>query len=431
LEIGLAVDAARALEGALAYCSTIDAQLEVLGRVVEALRSAWEWPAVLKAIARLRTLQHSHRTIDHHDAFEIVEFEALRRTEIAIAPLLSRAQKCIYNDELPASHRVWAACNAVKLATLLPDFQELQRIYFAIGSLLNESSVDFRSRLQIQVVYHTMCGDLRRALTLAKERVSAERMAGNPVMLANAVSDLAFVLRRTGPDTEIELTLREAYDIAIQHKLFAASREYAEWVLTFFLDRGRQDIETWMERSVKSYGDGPVRATFAVQASFARIALFENRIADAESIVDQFDWGLLRHRRGWLAAALALRIKTKIARMASAEEVGPHVEELLKLYEAFATIGCQDLEVAGLCRGLLYLDQRGTAKRYLEDYVCNKRRDLTPYLDELTSVCTALDATLLKGRDVVGTIMNREVSSAPGDSILSSAGLGLSPPGDA
>lgn len=413
LEIGLAVDAAKSFEGAMAYCSTIEGQLDVVGRIVLALRSAREWPAVLTAIERLRLLQRSDRPTEHHDQFELVEFEARRRTETAIVPLLSRGLKCIYNAELPASHRVRAACDALKLATLLPDFGELEKIYFTVRPLLHEGCVDLRSRLQIQIVYHTMCGDLRRAVSLAKERVFVERMEGDPHMLANALSDLGFVLRRTGPDTELNLALREAYDIAIQHKLFAASREYAEAIAAFLLDRGGQGVEKWMELSTKSYGDAPaVQISFPCRVAFARIALLQNRIADAESILDhEVDWELLQHRRGWLAAALALRIKTRIARNAGVEEVKPDVRMLRQLYSAVATLGGQDSEIAGLCAGLLYLGKKAAAQKYLADYVCNKRRDLTSYLTELTSVCVALDAKPSKDPDVLGTVINEGESA--------------------
>jgi hypothetical protein len=308
----------------------------------------------------------------------------------------------------------------LKLATLLPDLQALKRAYFAVRPLLNDSTVDFRARLQIEVVYNTMCGDLRRAATLAKERVSFERMEGTPFTVANALSDLGFVLRRAGPNEEIEATLREAYDFAIQHRLFAASREIAERIAAFLFETGRQGVETWMQRAVKSYGDAPsVQATFAVHGYSARIALAQNRISDAESILDhEFDWEWLRHRRGWLAAALALRIKTKIARKASVDEVKPNVEELRQLYSAIATLGCQDFEIAGLCAGLIYIGDKANADKYLVDYLCNGRRDLTPYLRELTSVCRALDVKPSTHRDVIGTLMNGRVSSSTGSAAL-------------
>jgi DNA-binding SARP family transcriptional activator/predicted XRE-type DNA-binding protein len=425
LEIGLAIDAAKSFEGALAYCSTIDAQLEVLRRVVHALRSAQEWPAVITAIARLRALQHSDSAMEHHDEFEILEFEARRRTEIGTAPLFSRTLNCTYNAELPASHRVKAACDALKLATLLPDLKALQRAYFAVRPLLDDGSVDFRSRLQVEVVYNTMCGDLRRAVGLAKERVSAERREGTPLMVANAFSDLTFVLRRTGPYEEIDTTLREAYEFTLQHKLFAASRDFAERTAAFLFETDREGVETWMQRAVKSYGDtSAVPLTFATQCCFARIALTQNRLSDAEWIVDhEFDWESLRHRRGWLAAALALRIKTRVARQASVSEVTLTVEELRQLYSTIATLGCQDFEIAGLCAGLIYIGDQANAAKYLVDYLCNARRDLTPHLGELTSVCHALDVEPLSHRDVLGTVMNRrEAASSSGGAVLQRGG---------
>jgi DNA-binding SARP family transcriptional activator len=423
LEIGLAVDAAKSFEGALTYCPTIDAQLDVRGRIIHALRRGEEWPAVITAIARLRTLQHSDSVMERHDEFEILEFEAQRRTELAIAPLLSRTLSCTYNAELPASHRVRAACDALKFATLLPDLQALQKGYFAVRPLLDDSSVHFRSRLQIEVIYNTMCGDLRRAVGLAKERVSAERKEGTPFNLANALSDLAFVLRRTGPDEETDAALREGYDFTIQHRLFAASREFAERIAAFLFDAGRQGAEIWMQRAVKSYGDAPaIRPTFAAQAHFARIALAQNRISDAELILDhEFDWVWLHHRRGWLAAALALRIKAKIARKASFDEVSSSVEELRQLYSVVATLGCQDFEIAGLCAGLIYIGDQANADKYLGDYLYAGRRDLTPYLSELTSVCHALNVKPLRHRDVVGTVMNGRDGSVSRSAVLENA----------
>ncbi|MGZ3492825.1 MAG: ATP-binding protein [Gemmatimonadaceae bacterium] len=426
LEIGLAVDAAKSFEGALAYCSTIDAQFEVLGRVVHALRSAQEWPAVTTAIARLRALQHSDSVTEHHDEFEILEFEARRRTDSALAPLLSRTLTCTYSPELPASHRVRAACDALKLATLLPDLRALQRGYFAVRPLLDDSSVDFRSRLQIEVIYNTMCGDLRRAVGVAKERVSAERKEGTPRMLANALSDLAFVLRRTGPDEEIDATLREAYDFTIQHKLFADSRDFAEKIASFLLDTGRQGAETWIRLAVRSFGDAPtVQASYAVHCYLARIALVHNRISEVEAILNhEFDWEWLQHRRGWLAAALALRIQTEIARKTSIEKVSSTVEQLRQLYSTVATLGCQDFEIAALCTGLIYMGDQANADKYLVDYLCNGRRDLTPYLRELTSVCHALNVKPLRHRDVVGTVMNGRDASSSGGAALQKADAG-------
>ena len=392
LEIGLAVDAAAAYEGALGFCSTVEAQIEVLSRVIQALRMARDWPGLLVAIRRFRALQNVESADSHHDDFEIMEFEALRITEASIASLFSRTLTCVYDTHLPASHRVRVAGVAVKLASGISDLLELQRLYFAVRPLLSDSAVDLRSRLQLEVVYHTMCGDLQEALRFAKERVAFERTQGTSSLLTHAMTDLAFVLRRTGPDEEILRVLRETYDTAVEHKIFASARDSSERIAAFLVDTRRPGAEEWMRRATERQGDGPeLHITFSLNAYRTRVALRENRLRDAKTILEcDFDWGWLRNRRGWLAAVLALRVRLRIAEGAEREEMGPDVDELKELYEFNAPLGGQDYEIAALCDGLLHTGRRGDAEEYLDDYLSKKRRDLTRYSRELAEVSAIL-----------------------------------------
>jgi DNA-binding SARP family transcriptional activator len=400
LELGLALDAVTAFEGALVFCSTVEAQLDVLGRIVHALRMARDWPGLLKQVARIRALQELGPPKDHHDELEILEFEARRTTEIAIAPLLARTLTCVYDAGLAPSHRVRVASDSFKLATVLPDLKELERAYLTIKPLLTESTVDLRSRLQVEVVYNAMCGDLMEAVRLAKGRVAFERAEARPLLLANALTDLAFVLRRTGPDEEISSVLQEAYDIAIQSKLFAAARDCAERMLAFLFDSGYPGVETWMQRANESHGDGiSVRTTFSVNAYLVRIALLDNRIDDAQQILQHaFDWEWVRHRKGWLAATTALRTRVEIARRSPISDLCPFVDELRQLYPETAMLGGQDYEIAALCAGLLYLGKKTAAERYLRDYLYHTRRDLTRYSRELTEITRTLapDSTRMR-----------------------------------
>jgi DNA-binding SARP family transcriptional activator len=410
LEIGLAVDAAAAFEGALVFCSSVDAQIEVLGRIIQALRMARDWPALLRAIARFRTLQNAESADGHHDDLEIMEFEALRATETAIGSLFSRTLTCVYDNALPAAHRVRVAGVAVKLASGISDLQELRRLYFAVRPLLNDNAVDTRSRLQLEVVYNTMCGDLREALKLAKERVTFERTHGTSSLLTHAITDLAFVLRRTGPDEEILSVLLEAYDTAVEHKIFAAARDSAERIAAFLVDSRRPGAEEWMRRAVDRHGEGPeLHITFSLNAYRTRIALRENRLWDAKTILERdFDWGWLQNRRGWLAAVIALRVRLRIAERARREEISPDVEELRELYEFTAPLGGQDYEIAGLCEGLLYAGRRADAEAYLEDYLSKKRRDLTQYSRELAEV-----SAILAPSQIESEALQRRLVAAP------------------
>jgi hypothetical protein len=254
----------------------------------------------------------------------------------------------------------------------------------------------------VELVYNTVCGDLKEALRLAKERLAFERAEGVPSLLTEAMADLAFVLLRTGPEEEISATFREAYDIAVERKLFASARDYAERLAAFLMDSGRPEAEKWMQRARDYHGEAPeVQTSFTLNVCLARIAFLENRLSDAKRILERdFDWEGLRHRRGWLAASIALLIKIQIGQGASVDEIGPNVAELRQLYEDTAMLGSQDCEVAALCAGLLYIGENESADAYLADYLSHKRRDFTQYSRELTEMCQTLRFTP-EGRQLV------------------------------
>lgn len=392
IEIGLAVDAATALEGALAFCQGIEQRLEVLKKIVNAQVMASESEALLKTIGRIRAIQDPGTAADHHDDLEMIEFEASRKVLDELQPLFMRTLKCVYNPELPVSHRVGVAVVALKLATSLPDLPELQRIYDAIKPLLSADEVAPRTRYEVQVVYNTMCGDLTEAVRLAKERVAFERAGGTAVQLANAMTDLAFVLRLTGPAEEILTVLFEAYEIATSKKLAAAARDYAERIAAFLVYTRRFGMHEWIARAREPDGETPhPSVAFSMYSSIARAALLENRVEDAERIIsEKFSWDWLRHRRGWTAAALALRIRVQLARRVSASELAPDIAQLRTLYGCTAALGGQDYEVAALCAGLIYVGSSSDARDLLTDYLSNKRRDLTLYSPELAEACDTL-----------------------------------------
>ena len=419
LEIGLAVDSARALEGALVFCRTADQQIEVLERIVHAQRMAGGSAAVLDTISRIRSIQNGGVVSDHHDDLELIEFEARRTIDAQISPLFSRTLRCIYNSTLSVSHRVSAAAIAMKLATGLPDLDELGRIFAEVAPLLNEDGVDRRTRLQVLVVYNTMCGDLQEAIRFARERVRYERLEGTSLQLANALTDLAFVMRRTGPEDEILGVLYEAYEIGIKGKLYAANRDYAERIASFFVDTRRPGADQWIARARESADELPQpNVLYSTIVTKARIALRQNRIDDAARLVNEFELDWLKYRRGWLAAALGIRIRVALASKVEASELLAEVSELRSLYGVTAGLGGQDCEVASLCAGLKAIGDAEDARSLLRDYLSSKRRDLTPYLPELIEVCN-----LLLTQDETDTLMRIRAAGASNQSSV--PGLGF------
>ena len=391
LEIGLAADASAALEGVLAFCSTNDQQTEVLERIAEAHWMARNSEALLNTVARIRALQGGERRTTYHDNLEITEFEVRRISEREIAPVFSRTLSCIYDRHLAPLHRVSAAVVALKLATALGDLQEIERIYLEIKPFLSENSIDARSRLQVQVVYHTMVGDLTAAGSFAKERIAMERRSGSWLQLTNAISDLAYVLRRSGPPEEIHNVLAEAYEIAIARKLFAAASDYAERLAECMIDTDRALAELWLNRATQSHLESDqMQTAFSVGVVRTRLALWDGRLDDADRLINAFRWDWLGDRHKCRAAALALRVRTHIARRHSVDCVFSDVNELRSLYERIARLGGEDYEISSLCSGLIYIGDQAAARTHLHDYVSSKRRERTPFSQELSEICSAL-----------------------------------------
>jgi hypothetical protein len=394
LELGLASEAAKAFDGALAFCSRVNAQREVAERIIQANRMARNWSALLAAITRIRSVAASGTLVAHHDDLEVLEFEALRLTEAPIVSVFKKYLPCVYDETLTPSHRVKVAVVAVKLATSIPDLKELERVYLSVSPLLEDGTLDLRSRLQLTVIYHTMCGDLREALRCAKERVAFERRETAGLQMINSMTDLAYVLRRTGPHDEMIDVLREAYHIAMEHKDYASARECAGRIASLFEDTGCGEMGDWAHRAVdRSSEVRDMHSSFSLNASMIRIAIRKNCLAEARARIEsEFEWEWLKHRGGLLAAALALRTALLVAERADPAQVRSDVEDLMRLYPATAGLGGQDYEIYALCESLVYLEKADEAKAYLEDYLFNKRRDLTEYSADLAGIAERLGA---------------------------------------
>jgi DNA-binding SARP family transcriptional activator len=396
LEIGLAADAAGAFEGALSFSSNPSNQLQILGRIIHANRMAGDRGALLSAIRRLRTVEESLGTICPHDDIELLELETLRITENELGPVLKRAKACVSNESLPAAHRVKLAIAAMKIATSLADLTELASIFFEIEPLLLDPGVDTGSRLQLQVIYHTMCGDLAKGVAFAEERVAFERTRGQTMPLLNAMADLAYVLRRTGLPDEMFSILRESYGIAIEHNHHVMARDAAEKLGALLEEAGRPASKEWMDRAVENARvASDVHGDFSFNADRARSALLGNRLEEARKFLDSgFDWEWLKDRRMWLAAAHALRVRLLIAEKASHAELRVHVDVMEGLYNVTASLGRQDVEIGALVLGFLELGEPVKARAYLEDYIGRTRRDTSAILPELKALARELTITV-------------------------------------
>jgi len=382
MEIGLAAEAAVAFEGALGFASSLQDQIEVRSRIIQAHRMTGNRTAILQNISRLRALQEIPEQ-GQHDEIEILELDTLKRTTSDVASLNTRVRACVDDASLPAYHRVSAAVVSFKVASARGDLDEMRRVYRLLQPLLSDDTVDTRSQIRLEVIYHTMCGDLTKALRLAKEIVALEEGRGVSSSLLTAMTDLSYVMIRTEQVGEIVPVLKKAYAIAIEHKFFAHAREIAGRLLSFFENQRLPGSSEWVLRAAPEENT-PIPDRFSYNVDLTRIALRENRLADAKELLQNgFDWDWLSPRPSWLAAALALRVKLRIGQLADREIALPDVVRLRRLYKRIAPLGVQDYEIEALVRGLVYVGDPASAATCLTDYVGRTRRDSSPLSRDL------------------------------------------------
>ena len=235
-----------------------------------------------------------------------------------------------------------------------------------------------------------MCGDLDAARARARTNVAFERIHGSPKLFLYALADLSLVLTRTGPVEEITATLYEAYDIAVRHRLPTAVQEMAGRITAFCFDADRPEAREWLERAILANTASPDPHTICTLTEYrARIAIIENRLSDAQTLMaGKIDLEWLKDRRGWYAASLAIVVRIMIAQRVGVAELSPYVEELEELFKFTASLGGQDYEVASLYFGLQYLNKHIAAESYAVDYVRNKRRDKLPLPNEWDRIST-------------------------------------------
>jgi hypothetical protein len=361
----------------------------LLRQIADVQLASRQWNRVLSTIERVRILQGSPDDV-RHDDLELMQFEAFRQQAAPIQDLFRTMVGCVHASGAPAQHRVQVAGMALKMATSFPDLDAIERIYQDVAPLLLDNTVDYRSRLIVQMVHATMCGDLHEAVSLAHLRVSEERKHNVPFKIAQSLSDLAFVLTRAGPLEAAIAAASEAYEIATTAKQPALARECATRMLGLLVDTGSSETAEWSERASKTFDRQDASTAYAVLNHMCRIALRENRIADARKHAEaslELRW--LSERKGWLAASLAVQLRVAIAEKRPVGELRDPVEKLQDLYGYIANIGGQDNEIAALCAALAYVGEKSLAKDLLTDYD-TRRRDLTPWSADLLEISSAL-----------------------------------------
>jgi len=268
----------------------------------------------------------------------------------------------------------------------------MREIYGAIVPLLDEPRVAPATRCEIDMIFHSVCGDVDKAAQATKQFLGVARAERNPLTFSRAVGNAAVAYRLGGRKEESERLFLEVLDHAITHGLTARASFAAYSLVRLYLGAGdlrkaRQMMER-AERMTRPAEDVHLVADHSYLS--ARIALEEGNLEDASSrfaiIVAETSPNQSVNRR---TAVLALGIRIAILQGVPPESLWPMVAQLEAAHILNRGAGWQDFEADALFQGLLACGKDERAKHLLNEYATVYRRERWPLPKNLSSMVAA------------------------------------------
>jgi DNA-binding SARP family transcriptional activator/tetratricopeptide (TPR) repeat protein len=377
LELGLPKDACDAFQRALDYCNTDEQRLLLSSRLAMALQMDGEWKRSKDVLQNCRRLavRLSPNSASHND-FEIAFFDASYRTSLNLAELLGAIVPCVMSKDADAHHRVRAASLALKVATDINPGM-LDSLYSEIEPLLTLEEIDSVTRLEVEMVYHTIRGDPRRAETAAQEFLTESQSTANPVAVSRALVNVAHSCRIAGRVEDARKLLLRALEHASSNRLAGRASAVTAALARLHLASGDLVLAREMLDRSKEYAISRDDVHTRTEEWFltARIALEEGNLGDAAAAFSQIGDvspnSSLARRGTYLA--LGMRIRLGIGELG--EDFPSLVRELERIHCMTREVGLQDFESYSLFLGLRTLGEEARGAELLREYVQKFRRE--------------------------------------------------------
>lgn len=378
LAVGLPRDAGQAFERVLGYCVTDEQRLAVLSRLAISLQMQGRWEESKDGLRKARQLQaKTAPNATTHDEVELALFETRWRASLEHSALLDDLKACVKSDEASASHRVACGLLGLKIGTEQSQVDALRDLYLAMVPLLRDPMIAPATRLEVEMIYHSSCGDMQRAEQAADQLHRVIRAERDPRTLSGALCNVGAAYRRVGRTDDATAVFLEALDLAVKHGLvsrtsFAIFSLIRIYVAGGDLPRARaamQKLEALPERdqSVHRIAD---RLYF-----LARLPLEEGNIKEAAERYSVVAAQSYFPGAQWRAAVLALGVRISIQQAASVDILRPIVAELEAAHLQNRGAGWQDFEAHALALGLRYCGEPEESLRLLVEYATKHRRE--------------------------------------------------------
>jgi tetratricopeptide (TPR) repeat protein len=382
LEVGLPLDSAHAFERTLEYCLTDEQRLTILSRLAFARQMHGDWEKAKEVLQRFRKMRATiSPNANKHDEVEFALFDATWRASLETPVLLKDLLECANSTEASAAHRVACGLLALKVASHLNELPIMKEVYRTIVPLTDFLRDNASVRPEIDMVFHSACGDIGKLIFATKEFLEAIRNETNPLTFSRGVVNAAAAYRIAGEKTEAETLLREGLDYALAHGLSNRAIFACYSLVRFYLAAGDTP------RAREALDRSEVLADFGEDIHLisdrnylqARVALEEGNIEAASShyalTLAETNLDQSVNRRSSVGA---LGIMVGISKGLPIELLRPLVADLESMHMLNRASGWQDFEAQALVAGLRACGEPDKGLRLLTEYATTYRRERWP-----------------------------------------------------
>ncbi len=376
-QVGLPVEAAEAFHRAGQYSLTTEQAVVVLSMEADALERGQSWS---RLTSLLKDRDNELNPRNRHDEFELRYLNAAWRLSLDSKEAFARASRCANAGNASIAHRAMGGSVAIKIASNDGEWDTFDRIYSELIPVISELPASDETRLEIEMIYHTMRGDINRAVGLAEAFVLGIRSSGNVNRTCWALANSADVFYLAGESGKAEAALRDALDISATHRCFRLAKAMSFHIARMFMDRGdttraRRELERFT--NLDDVEEDPLAAE-KIRNLEAQLLIEEGKLSEAAELCRSLHSNvhlLAKPRRGLILATL---VRLKVREEAIDEELSDILQALEANHLEYRSAGWQDYESMSLYLGLTAAGQGRKARRLLCQYVSKHRRDRSP-----------------------------------------------------
>jgi tetratricopeptide (TPR) repeat protein len=316
MDVGLPAAAADAFERALSFCSNRMDAIDILTAQIKAYEQSSSWSAVVRTEKLARSLlQQSFPDQSGHDDLELASLRANWRTETRNAPI-DRLLHCLRDEQASTEHRVKAGAMALMVQDSDCRYDDMPSAFEQVQSIRTETDQGRIAYLEAEMVYHTVCGSLERAIEATESLLAIKRTKKDDGDLFRHLCNASIPYRTAGRFENAASCLREAAAIAEAHNLPRSLGRALPMLAHLALERGDMDEARSIHQQIARHAteSDDINDSLDAGAIALRIALADGDLARAQAVVrkrsDQIALSKKGSRRTY---ALALSVAVHLA----------------------------------------------------------------------------------------------------------------------